>query len=153
MQHRTCFPVTDTTVSRTEARPLDGFVYAVSPFNFTALAVNIVMAPLIMGNVVVWKPSPSAIYSNWLFHKIMREAGLPPGVLQFLPGDADVVTDQVFQSPDLGALHFTGSTAVFRSLSARFGSNIDFWKSYPRIVGETGPLHTSLVLVPPHSIH
>jgi 1-pyrroline-5-carboxylate dehydrogenase len=113
-------------------------VYAVTPFNFTALAVNLVMAPIIMGNVVIWKPSPGAIYSNWLFHQIMIEAGLPPGVLQFLPGDAELVTDAVYKSRDLGALHFTGSTAVFRSLASRIGSNMAFWRSYPRIVGETG---------------
>lgn len=113
-------------------------MYAISPFNFTALAVNLVMAPIIMGNVVIWKPSPSAIYSNWLFNEIMVEAGLPAGVLQFLPGPADVVTDAVFNSRDLGGLHFTGSTTVFRSLAAKIGSKMDFWKSYPRLVGETG---------------
>jgi 1-pyrroline-5-carboxylate dehydrogenase len=117
---------------------LDGFVYAISPFNFTALAANIVLAPLILGNVVIWKPSPGAIYSSWLFNHIMIEAGLPPGVLQFLPGDAVEVTNEVFNSRDLGALHFTGSTAVFKSLTARIGSKMEFWRSYPRIVGETG---------------
>lgn len=119
-------------------RPIDGFVYAISPFNFTALAVNLVMAPIIMGNVVLWKPSPGAIYSSWLFNQIMIEAGLPAGVLQFLPGDADVVTQAVFSSRDLGGLHFTGSTVVFKSLLAQIGSKMDFWKSYPRVVGETG---------------
>uniref|UniRef100_A0A8H7K1Z4 Multifunctional fusion protein n=1 Tax=Bionectria ochroleuca TaxID=29856 RepID=A0A8H7K1Z4_BIOOC len=124
--------------NRTEVRPLDGFVYAISPFNFTALAANIVLAPLILGNVVIWKPSPGAIYSSWLFNHIMIEAGLPPGVLQFLPGDAVEVTNEVFNSRDLGALHFTGSTAVFKSLTAWIGSKMEFWRSYPRIVGETG---------------
>ncbi|ETN39526.1 1-pyrroline-5-carboxylate dehydrogenase [Cyphellophora europaea CBS 101466] len=124
--------------NRTEARPLDGFVYAVTPFNFTALAVNLVMAPIIMGNVVIWKPSPGAIYSNYLFQQIMIEAGLPPGVLQFLPGDAELVTDVVLSSRELGGLHFTGSTAVFRSLSSKIGANMSFWRSYPRVVGETG---------------
>lgn len=119
-------------------RPLDGFVYAISPFNFTALAANIVLAPLIVGNVVVWKPSPGAIYSSWLLNHILIEAGLPAGVLQFLPGDAVAVTDEVYKSRDLGGLHFTGSTAVFRSLTARIGEKMNFWKSYPRIVGETG---------------
>lgn len=119
-------------------RPIDGFVYAISPFNFTALAVNLVLAPLIVGNVVIWKPSPGAIYSSWLFNQIMIEAGLPAGVLQFLPGDAELVTQQVYKSRDLGGLHFTGSTAVFRSLVAKVGEKMDFWKSYPRMVGETG---------------
>jgi 1-pyrroline-5-carboxylate dehydrogenase len=127
-----------TAYSRTEARPIDGFVYAVTPFNFTALAVNLVMAPIIMGNVVIWKPSPGAIYSNWLFHQIMMEAGLPPGVLQFIPGNAEVVTAAVYESRDLGGLHFTGSTEVFRSLSSKIGTKMSFWRSYPRIVGETG---------------
>ena len=126
------------TRSRSEVRPLDGFVYAIAPFNFTALAVNLVCAPLIVGNVVVWKPSPGAIYSSWLFNHIMIEAGLPPGVVQFLPGDAEEVTNGVFQSRDFSALHFTGSTSVFRSLTAAVGSKVHFWKSYPRLVGETG---------------
>ncbi|KAL2210712.1 delta-1-pyrroline-5-carboxylate dehydrogenase 1 [Sarocladium strictum] len=131
--------------NRSEVRPLDGFVYAIAPFNFTALAVNLVVAPLIVGNVVVWKPSPGAIYSSWLFNHIMLEAGLPPGVVQFLPGDAELVTSKVFESRDLGALHFTGSTAVFRSLSAKIGSKMNFWRSYPRIVGETGGKNFHLI--------
>ncbi|KPI39018.1 putative delta-1-pyrroline-5-carboxylate dehydrogenase [Cyphellophora attinorum] len=131
--------------NRTEARPIDGFVYAVTPFNFTALAVNLVMAPVIMGNVVIWKPSPGAIYSNWLFHRIMIEAGLPPGVLQFIPGDPEVVTAAVYNSRDFGGLHFTGSTAVFRSLSSKIGTNMGFWRSYPRVVGETGGKNFHLI--------
>lgn len=128
----------NANTSRTEVRPLDGMVYAISPFNFTALAVNLVLAPLIVGNVVIWKPSPGAIYSSWLFHKIMIEAGLPAGVVQFFPGDAEEVTTQVFESRDLSALHFTGSTAVFRNLAAKIGAKMDFWTSYVRLVGETG---------------
>ncbi|KAI8682402.1 Multifunctional fusion protein [Fusarium sp. Ph1] len=131
--------------NRSEVRPLDGFVYAVSPFNFTALAVNLVLAPLITGNVVIWKPSPGAIYSSWLFNHIMIEAGLPAGVLQFLPGDAEQVTAQVFQSRDFSGLHFTGSTTVFRQLAATIGSKMNFWKSYPRIVGETGGKNFHLI--------
>jgi 1-pyrroline-5-carboxylate dehydrogenase len=100
--------------------------------------VNLVLAPIIVGNVVVWKPSPGAIYSSWLFNQIMIEAGLPAGVLQFLPGDAVAVTEQVYKSRDFGALHFTGSTAVFRSLAAKIGAGMDYWRSYPRMVGETG---------------
>ena len=124
---------------------MDGFVYAISPFNFTALAVNLVLAPIIVGNVVVWKPSPGAIYSSWLFNEIMIEAGLPAGVLQFLPGDAVEVTQAVFKSRDLGGLHFTGSTSVFRSLCSEIGAKMSFWKSYPRIVGETGRSTTILL--------
>ena len=107
--------------------------------------MNLVLAPVIVGNVVIWKPSPGAIYSSWLFNHIMIEAGLPAGVLQFLPGDAEALTDAVYASRDLGALHFTGSTAVFRSLSARIGANMNFWRSYPRIVGETGGKNFHLI--------
>lgn len=107
--------------------------------------MNLVLAPVIVGNVVVWKPSPGAIYSSWLFNHIMIEAGLPAGVLQFLPGDAEIVTDAIYASRDLGALHFTGSTAVFRSLSARIGAKMNFWRSYPRIVGETGGKNFHLI--------
>ncbi|KAI1627860.1 1-pyrroline-5-carboxylate dehydrogenase [Exophiala viscosa] len=131
--------------NRTEVRPIDGFVYAICPFNFTALAVNLVLAPVTVGNVVLWKPSPGAIYSSWLFNQIMIEAGLPAGVLQFVPGDAELVTEAVFRSRDLGGLHFTGSTAVFRSLLARIGRQMDFWKSYPRVVGETGGKNFHLI--------
>ncbi|KAK4938455.1 hypothetical protein LTR10_021083 [Elasticomyces elasticus] len=131
--------------NRTEVRPIDGFVYAICPFNFTALAVNLVLAPVIVGNVVLWKPSPGAIYSSWLFNQVMVEAGLPAGVLQFVPGDAELVTEAVFRSRELGGLHFTGSTAVFRSLLARIGRQMDFWKSYPRVVGETGGKNFHLI--------
>ncbi|KAH8891127.1 delta-1-pyrroline-5-carboxylate dehydrogenase 1, partial [Thozetella sp. PMI_491] len=138
--------------NRAEVRPLDGFVYSISPFNFTALAVNLVLAPLIVGNVVVWKPSPGAVLSSWLFHKIMLEAGLPAGVVQFLPGDAELVTDAVYSSRDLGGLHFTGSTAVFRGLVAKLGAKMDFWRSYPRVVGETGGMNFHL-LHPTADVH
>ena len=90
-----------------------------------------------MGNVVIWKPSPGAILSSWLFNKIMIEAGLPAGVLQFLPGDAELVTDAVLSSADFAALHFTGSTQVFQSLWAKIASKVGFYKSYPRLIGET----------------
>ncbi|KAL6851165.1 hypothetical protein ACO1O0_008293 [Amphichorda felina] len=123
--------------NRSEQRPIDGFVYAVSPFNFTALAVNLVLAPIIMGNVVIWKPSPGAILSSWLFNKIMIEAGLPAGVLQFLPGDAELVTKAALSSAEFAALHFTGSTHVFQSLWAKIASKVGFYKSYPRLIGET----------------
>ncbi|KAM0549853.1 hypothetical protein ACHAPJ_009295 [Fusarium lateritium] len=131
--------------NRSEQRPLDGFVYAVSPFNFTALAVNLVLAPIIVGNVVIWKPSPGAMLSSWLFNKIMIEAGLPAGVLQFVPGDAEQVTDAVLSSRDFGALHFTGSTQVFQSLWAKIGAKIGFWTSYPRLIGETSGKNFHLI--------
>ena len=95
---------------------MEGFVYAVSPFNFTAIAGNLVAAPALLGNVVLWKPSPSAVYSNYLVHKIFLEAGLPPSVIQFLPGDAERVTSTVLSHPEFSSLHFTGSTQVFRHL-------------------------------------
>ncbi|KAJ4252016.1 hypothetical protein NW762_011317 [Fusarium torreyae] len=131
--------------NRSEQRPLDGFVYAVSPFNFTALAVNLVLAPIIVGNVVIWKPSPGAMLSSWLFNKIMIEAGLPAGVLQFVPGDAEQVTDAVLSSRDFGALHFTGSTQVFQSLWTKIGAKIGFWTSYPRLIGETSGKNFHLI--------
>jgi 1-pyrroline-5-carboxylate dehydrogenase len=131
--------------SRSEIRPLDGFVYAVSPFNFTALAVNLVLAPLIVGNVVLWKPSPGAILSSALFNKIMIQAGLPSGVIQFLPGDAVEITDAILSSKFFGALHFTGSTQVFQSLWSKVGQKIGFWHSYPRLIGETSGKNFHLV--------
>ncbi|KAK5938676.1 hypothetical protein PMZ80_008867 [Knufia obscura] len=131
--------------NRSEQRPLDGFVYAVSPFNFTALAVNLVLAPIIVGNVVIWKPSPGAMLSSWLFNEIMIEAGLPKGVVQFLPGDAEEVTNAVLSSKHFAALHFTGSTQVFQSLWSNIGSKIGFYTSYPRLIGETSGKNFHLI--------
>ena len=126
--------------NRLEYRPLEGFVYAVSPFNFTAIGGNLPCAPALMGNVVVWKPSPSAMASNWLIYCILREAGLPPNVVQFVPGDADAVTAAVLAHPRFASLHFTGSTAVFRALYGRIAEGVAAgrYRGYPRIVGETG---------------
>lgn len=126
--------------SRVEYRALEGFVYAVTPFNFTAIAGNLPGAPALMGNVVIWKPSPSAILSNYILHKVLLEAGLPPNVIQFLPGDAEAVTKVVLAHPDFASLHYTGSTAVFRSLYGQISSRVadGTYKGYPRIVGETG---------------
>ena len=126
--------------NRVEYRALDGFVYAVSPFNFTAIGGNLPCAPALMGNVVVWKPSPSAIASNYLIYTILREAGLPPNVIQFVPGDAESVTKVVLSHPQFSSLHYTGSTAVFRSLYGKIAEGVASgkYKSYPRIVGETG---------------
>ncbi|KAF9168440.1 1-pyrroline-5-carboxylate dehydrogenase [Actinomortierella ambigua] len=126
------------TWNRTEYRPLEGFVFAVSPFNFTAIGGNLAGAPVLMGNVCVWKPAPAATLSSYIVYDILREAGLPAGVIQFIPGPAPEVVGQVLKHPEFAALHFTGSTHVFRKLWKDIGNNIENYKSYPRIVGETG---------------
>ncbi|KAI9503771.1 1-pyrroline-5-carboxylate dehydrogenase [Coemansia spiralis] len=131
--------------NRSEYRPLEGFVYAVSPFNFTAIGVNLAAAPVLMGNTVVWKPSNSAVLSNYIAFKVLREAGVPDGVIQFVPGDAVSMTKQVFEHPEFSSLHFTGSTFVFKSMWKQIANNIDKYKSYPRIVGETGGKNYHLV--------
>ncbi|WFD33018.1 L-glutamate gamma-semialdehyde dehydrogenase [Malassezia sp. CBS 17886] len=124
--------------NRMEYRALDGFVLAVSPFNFTAIAANLVMTPAMLGNVVVWKPSPMAIYSNYLVYQILTEAGVPPGVIQFVPGPAEDVVGAAIAHRDFASLHFTGSTLVFRRLWKQMAANLDMYRGYPRIVGETG---------------
>jgi len=124
--------------NRSEYRPLEGFVLAVSPFNFTAIGGNLCSAPALMGNVVIWKPAPAAVYSNYLVFEILREAGLPDGVIQFVPGPATDIVGQCLKHPDFAGLHFTGSTAVFKMLWKQIALNLDVYKSYPRIVGETG---------------
>lgn len=133
--------------NRLEYRPLEGFVYAISPFNFTAIGGNLAGAPALMGNVVLWKPSPSAIASNWLVHQILIEAGLPKDVIQFVPGDAEEVTSTVLNHREFAALHFTGSTDVFRSLYGKISDGVadGKYRSYPRIVGETGGKNFHLV--------
>ncbi|KAJ5105699.1 hypothetical protein NUU61_003046 [Penicillium alfredii] len=133
--------------NRLEYRPLEGFVYAISPFNFTAIGGNLAGAPALMGNVVVWKPSPSAIASNWLVHQILLEAGLPKDVIQFVPGEAEEVTSTVLNHPEFAALHFTGSTDVFRMLYGKISQGVadGKYRSYPRIVGETGGKNFHLV--------
>lgn len=132
-------PFSDTgVVNRTEYRALEGFVFSLTPFNFTAIASNLNMAPAIMGNVSVWKPSTTAIYSNYLIMKIFQEAGLPDGVVNFVPGQGSVMGRILTESPDFAGLHFTGSTGTFNYLWAQIGNNISKYKSYPRIVGETG---------------
>lgn len=136
-----------TLHSRVEYRPLEGFVYAISPFNFTAIGGNLPAVPALMGNVVVWKPSPSAVASNWLIYQILEEAGLPPNVIQFIPGDAEEVTKAVLSHRQFAALHYTGSTAVFRSLYGKIATGVadGKYQSYPRIVGETGGKNFHLV--------
>lgn len=133
--------------SRVEYRPLEGFVYAVTPFNFTAIAGNLPGAPALMGNVCLWKPSPSAIASNYLVWKILMEAGLPPNVIQFVPGDAEEVTNIVLAHKHFAALHYTGSTAVFRQLFTKIASGVaeGRYRGYPRIVGETGGKNYHLI--------
>lgn len=124
--------------NRAEYRGLEGFVYAVTPFNFTAIAGNLTAAPALVGNTVVWKPSFNAVLSNYKVMQIFEEAGLPAGVMNFVPGDAQQVTKQVLNSKHFAALHFTGSTDVFQSLYQQIAQNLPKYTNYPRIVGETG---------------
>ena len=121
-----------------EYRPLEGFVFAVTPFNFTSIAGNLPTAPAMMGNVVLWKPASSAVYSGYWIMKLLQEAGLPDGVINFLPGRGGAVGDPVMASPHLAGIHFTGSTAVFRDMWKTVANNLGSYKGYPRIVGETG---------------
>ena len=125
-------------INRVEYRPLEGFVLAVAPFNFTAIGGNLASSPALMGNVVLWKPSASAVHSNFLIYRVLQEAGLPPGVIQFLPGSPKEVVQPALKHPEFAGLHFTGSTFVFQSLWNQISENIQFYRSYPRIVGETG---------------
>lgn len=132
-------PYSDTGIlNRMEYRALEGFVFSLSPFNFTSIASNLNMAPAMMGNTAVWKPSTTAIHSNYLLMKVFKEAGLPDGVVNFIPGQGSVIGKVVVQSPDLGGFHFTGSTATFNTLWRQMGDNLGNYKSYPKIVGETG---------------
>ena len=133
--------------SRVEYRPLEGFVYAISPFNFTAIGGNLACAPALMGNVVIWKPSPSAMASNYIIYQILMEAGLPPNVIQFIPGNAEEVTEIVLAHREFASLHYTGSTAVFRSLYGTISKGIAEakYRGYPRIVAETGGKNYHLV--------
>ena len=124
--------------NRLDHRPLEGFVYAITPFNFTAIGGNLPTAPALVGNAVVWKPASSAALSNWHFFKLLEEAGLPPGVINFLPGDAIAVSRTLLADRHLAGIHFTGSTAVFQSLWRSVGENLERYAGYPRIVGETG---------------
>src|SRR6478672_10052585 len=121
-----------------EYRNLEGFIYAVSPFNFTAIGGNLTTAPALMGNTVIWKPSHAAMLSSYYTYKVLEAAGLPPGVINFLPGDAASITNALLDSPEFGGIHFTGSTAVFNSMWKKVGENMGRYRSYPRLVGETG---------------
>ncbi|WP_368861927.1 L-glutamate gamma-semialdehyde dehydrogenase [Frankia gtarii] len=124
--------------NRLDLRPLEGFVYAVTPFNFTAIAGNLPTAPAIMGNTVVWKPAPTQAFAAHLLMRLLESAGLPPGVINLVGGSGEPVSDVVFSDPDLAGVHFTGSAAVFTRLWRAVADNLDGYRSYPRIVGETG---------------
>jgi len=124
--------------NRLEHRPLEGFVFALTPFNFTAIAGNLPAAPALMGNVVVWKPAYTQIYSAQLIMQLFKEAGLPDGVINLIYVDGPVAGDVIFKHPDFAGIHFTGSTAVFQQIWKTIGENIQTYKGYPRIVGETG---------------
>jgi len=132
-------PLSDRqTLNRMEFRPLEGFVFAVSPFNFTSLSANLATAPAVMGNVAVWKPSSTAVLSGYYLMKLFKEAGFPDGVINFLPGSGAKIAENVLEHPYLAGIHFTGSTAVFQDIYRKTGKNIALYHSYPRIVGETG---------------
>jgi 1-pyrroline-5-carboxylate dehydrogenase len=124
--------------NRMEYRPLEGFVFAISPFNFTAIGANLISSPALMGDVVLWKPASTAAYSSYWTLKLLEEAGLPSGVVNFLPGSGAAVGDPVLASEHLAGVHFTGSTEVFHSIWKTVGENIGRYRNYPRIVGETG---------------
>ncbi len=124
--------------NQSEYRPLEGFVYAVTPFNFTAIGGNLPTAPALMGNVVLWKPASSAMLSAWYTLRLLHEAGLPKGVINFLPGDPAMISEIALKHRDLAGVHFTGSTGVFNSMWSTIGQNMSHYRSYPRIVGETG---------------
>ena len=132
-------PLSDRSMwNQLDYRPLEGFVYAVTPFNFTSIAGNLPTAPALMGNTVIWKPASSAMLSAYYIMKLLEEAGLPPGVINFVPGDAALISDKLLSHRDLAGVHFTGSTAVFNNMWKTIGASMSRYKSYPRIVGETG---------------
>jgi 1-pyrroline-5-carboxylate dehydrogenase len=122
----------------TDYRPLEGFVYAISPFNFTSIAANLPTAPALMGNVAIWKPARTSLFSSYYLMRLFQEAGMPPGVINFLPGNSSEITEHLLASPHLAGIHFTGSTEIFQLLWKTVGNNLESYKSYPRIVGETG---------------
>ena len=132
-------PLSDHSMwNQLDYRPLEGFVYAVTPFNFTSIGGNLPTAPALMGNVVIWKPASTGIPASYFIQRLLEEAGLPPGVINFVPGDAQTISDVVLSHPDLAGVHFTGSTGVFNSMWKTIGASMARYRSYPRIVGETG---------------
>src|ERR671921_618043 len=124
--------------NRFDHRPLEGFVLAITPFNFTAIAGNLPTAPALMGNTVIWKPSPTQQLAAHYTLRLLEAAGLPPGVINLLPGDGVAVSEVILRQPDFGGIHFTGSTSTFQRLWRTVGENIGRYRSYPRLVGETG---------------
>lgn len=138
---------TPGTWNKLEYRPLEGFVYAISPFNFTALGATLVGPAALLGNVVIWKPSDSALYASHVLHQILLEAGLPKDVIQFVPGEAEEITNTILKRPEFAGVSFIGSTAVFKRLQSKIGKAIgeDVFRSYPRVVGETGGKNWSIV--------
>jgi 1-pyrroline-5-carboxylate dehydrogenase len=132
-------PLSDHAMwNQLEYRPLEGFVYAVTPFNFTSIGGNLPTAPALMGSTVLWKPASSAMLSAWYILRLLEEAGLPPGVINFVPGDAAMISEVALSHRDLAGVHFTGSTSVFNSMWKTIGAGMSRYRSYPRIVGETG---------------
>ncbi|MBT5531194.1 MAG: L-glutamate gamma-semialdehyde dehydrogenase [Cytophagia bacterium] len=125
-------------INRIEYRPLEGFVFAVSPFNFTSISANLSLAPALMGNTIVWKPATTALLSNYYLMKIFKEAGLPDGVINFIPGSGALIGNKVLADKDLAGIHFTGSNNTFNHLWKTVGDNLSVYKSYPKLVGETG---------------
>ena len=126
------------TLNRTEYRPLEGFVFAVTPFNFTAIGLNLCTAPAMMGNTLVWKPATTALLSNYYIMKVLKEAGLPDGVINFVPGPGSVLGNMVLKHKYLSGIHFTGGTDTFKSLWKSVANNLDNYVTYPKLVGETG---------------
>jgi 1-pyrroline-5-carboxylate dehydrogenase len=126
------------TWNRSEYRPLEGFVFAVTPFNFTSIAGNLPTAPALMGNTVIWKPASTAIYSGYWIMRLLEEAGLPPGVVNFVPGAGSAIGTPALAHPDFAGVHFTGSTGVFHSMWKSVAQNLERYRGYPRLVGETG---------------
>lgn len=129
---------TGSVWNRVEYRPLEGFVLAISPFNFTAIGSNLIGSPAIAGNVVLWKPASTAVYSSYIVFKLFQEAGVPAGVMNFIPGDSQDISNAALLDENLCGIHFTGSTSTFQNIYATVGNHISTYKTYPRIVGETG---------------
>jgi 1-pyrroline-5-carboxylate dehydrogenase len=126
------------SINRLEYRPLEGFVYTITPFNFTAIAVNLNISPVLMGNVTVWKPATTSLLSSYYAMEILMEAGVPAGVINFVPGSGSIISNTVLNDPDFAGIHFTGSTKVFNSFWETVGKNVGNYKTYPKLVGETG---------------
>lgn len=132
-------PISDSGIwNRLEHRPLEGFVFAITPFNFTSICANLCAAPALMGNVIIWKPAATQVYSAQIIMELFKEAGLPDGVINMVPSSGPVIGEVIFSHKDFAGLHFTGSTKVFKEIWKNIGNNIDKYKSFPRIVGETG---------------